>query len=181
MRTISRPVVCSCGCVLFATFAILSYRGWLSFEWSGPRIGEWRSIGLFRGHACFMATIRAPLYVSLDDRIAQAEKGWHAVIESPQGSRHLGIYWHDIPIMENAGRAVVRHLRFDASLWIPIAICAALLAYDLAKRHFLQADGRERCSSCRYDLTGNLSGRCPECGTLIARETTSSSRGTDPS
>jgi hypothetical protein len=25
-----------------------------------------------------------------------------------------------------------------------------------------------RCLKCRYDLTGNLSGRCPECGTVVA-------------
>jgi predicted RNA-binding Zn-ribbon protein involved in translation (DUF1610 family) len=27
-----------------------------------------------------------------------------------------------------------------------------------------------RCSQCGYDLTGNVSGRCPECGSTVARE-----------
>lgn len=27
------------------------------------------------------------------------------------------------------------------------------------------------CMNCRYDLTGNLSGRCPECGSVIAEST----------
>jgi rubrerythrin len=26
---------------------------------------------------------------------------------------------------------------------------------------------RPLCRECGYDLTGNLSGQCPECGTLI--------------
>ena len=26
----------------------------------------------------------------------------------------------------------------------------------------------EECAACHYDLTGNLSGTCPECGTLIS-------------
>lgn len=32
--------------------------------------------------------------------------------------------------------------------------------------------GRNRCRKCRYDLTGNVSGRCPECGETINREDT---------
>lgn len=30
-----------------------------------------------------------------------------------------------------------------------------------------RADSHGRCAHCRYDLTGNLSGICPECGTPI--------------
>ena len=30
---------------------------------------------------------------------------------------------------------------------------------------------RGRCVTCGYDLTGNVSGVCPECGTAIARKT----------
>ena len=28
--------------------------------------------------------------------------------------------------------------------------------------------GAKRCTSCRYDLTGNVTGICPECGTPVA-------------
>jgi len=30
--------------------------------------------------------------------------------------------------------------------------------------------GRGRCAQCGYDLTGNMSGTCPECGTAIGEE-----------
>src|SRR5829696_2264249 len=35
----------------------------------------------------------------------------------------------------------------------------------LARREALISQGR--CPSCAYDLTGNVSGTCPECGTAI--------------
>jgi hypothetical protein len=33
------------------------------------------------------------------------------------------------------------------------------------------------CAACGYDLTGNLSGRCPECGATAADSATSAPRG----
>lgn len=32
------------------------------------------------------------------------------------------------------------------------------------------AEGPPGCPTCDYDLTGNVSGRCPECGTPVTRE-----------
>ena len=56
------------------------------------------------------------------------------------------------------------------SAWVPIAVTAALpaawLLLFLARRLLLPMR-RERlglCRSCGYDLTGNTSGTCPECG-----------------
>lgn len=52
-------------------------------------------------------------------------------------------------------------------LWIPfvlIGVPTALL-WRLDRRR--AAPGR--CRKCNYDLTGNLSGRCPECGTPVER------------
>ena len=51
-------------------------------------------------------------------------------------------------------------------LWIPL--CAAIpptLWLWLRRRHHKEG----HCRSCGYDLTGNLSGRCPECGTLLTQ------------
>jgi len=45
-----------------------------------------------------------------------------------------------------------------------ITVCATLLAsvaLSLRKRR------RKRCRTCGHDLTGNVSGRCPECGEPI--------------
>lgn len=49
-------------------------------------------------------------------------------------------------------------------LWLPLTI-TALLIWRWYRRH------RPRpgtCRNCGYDLTGNVSGRCPECGTWIS-------------
>ena len=56
---------------------------------------------------------------------------------------------------------------FVAPLWIPFAAVA------LPTIVLLILDRRPRpgqCRQCRYNLTGNTSGMCPECGTAIARE-----------
>ena len=42
-----------------------------------------------------------------------------------------------------------------------------LLGKEEARRQVLRARGL--CHTCAYDLTGNVSGRCPECGTAIER------------
>lgn len=53
--------------------------------------------------------------------------------------------------------------------WIALATQAALLlaacgCIPLRTRRL----GRDACVSCGYNLTGNVSGRCPECGRMLA-------------
>ena len=51
-------------------------------------------------------------------------------------------------------------------LWLPLA-CVTLLTVVLFTRNRAQRiDGL--CRKCGYDLTGNESGVCPECGTPVA-------------
>lgn len=53
-------------------------------------------------------------------------------------------------------------------LILPIPVLAAMFSeawYDRPRR---QLESRF-CLNCEYDLTGNVSGRCPECGTKILR------------
>ena len=38
------------------------------------------------------------------------------------------------------------------------------------RRRFYPIYGIGLCQNCGYDLTGNVSGRCPECGTAVERE-----------
>ncbi len=51
-----------------------------------------------------------------------------------------------------------------AAKWIPIS---NLSVYSYFR--FYKSDARKKClcSACDYDLTGNESGNCPECGTAI--------------
>ena len=63
-----------------------------------------------------------------------------------------------------------------ADQWlIHAAILAAMfvfvaLLHRIGRRESLRArfDAGPRCPRCCYDLTGNVSGRCPECGTDVA-------------
>lgn len=50
------------------------------------------------------------------------------------------------------------------------AILPAMRLYRLLRRRNLARRLRRQplCASCLYDLTGNVSGVCPECGTKIS-------------
>ena len=52
-----------------------------------------------------------------------------------------------------------------------LAIVLARMAYRSVRRHQMEAmEPREPyCPHCGYNLTGNVSGTCPECGTKIER------------
>jgi hypothetical protein len=58
---------------------------------------------------------------------------------------------------------VISHRYASVPHWVPALLFASLPAYQLRRR------GRKRrhaghCPGCGYDLTGNVSGVCPECG-----------------
>jgi hypothetical protein len=52
-------------------------------------------------------------------------------------------------------------------LWIPMIGCAlpTVLLWWHDRRRILAGE----CRRCGYDLTGNVSGRCPECGVAVER------------
>jgi hypothetical protein len=52
-------------------------------------------------------------------------------------------------------------------LWIPSAVLAVLAVWLCRPMHRVS---KGHCPKCNYDLTGNVSGRCPECGTAISTE-----------
>ncbi len=63
---------------------------------------------------------------------------------------------------------------FAGWVW-PAAVLAGLVVFivvldRIGRRESLKARFAESplCLACRYDLTGNLSGRCPECSTPVA-------------
>ncbi len=45
--------------------------------------------------------------------------------------------------------------------------------FKVAVRHELRLMSIPICGRCGYDLTGNVSGRCPECGTAVAQTSNS--------
>jgi hypothetical protein len=54
----------------------------------------------------------------------------------------------------------------ELPLWGPLALC--LLAYLLLVWYSHRTTPTGKCRNCGYDLQGNRSGRCPECGTVCA-------------
>jgi hypothetical protein len=55
----------------------------------------------------------------------------------------------------------------DMLLWLLVPVGAAAVTAVLFYRD-AHRPNPGHCHSCGYDLTGNLSGRCPECGTPVA-------------
>ena len=56
---------------------------------------------------------------------------------------------------------------FTFPLWLPLLVAVISTAF------LWYRDRRPRpghCQKCGYDLTGNISGRCPECGERIHQE-----------
>jgi len=53
-----------------------------------------------------------------------------------------------------------------------LGLVVNLLVVSIAvwsRRHFYPIYELGHCQKCGYDLTGNVSGRCPECGTTTAK------------
>jgi hypothetical protein len=57
--------------------------------------------------------------------------------------------------------------------WILIVIPLSLVSGWMFAGWWLRRPRRGHCRTCRYDLTGNVSGVCPECGTAVLLERSS--------
>jgi predicted RNA-binding Zn-ribbon protein involved in translation (DUF1610 family) len=68
-------------------------------------------------------------------------------------------YWQTWYVFVDPGR--------DAPAFGGIAVVVSLLMLFLVTRQFNSADGPPECYQCGYDLTGNVSGVCPECGRRV--------------
>jgi hypothetical protein len=59
------------------------------------------------------------------------------------------------------------NLMLTVPLWFAAACCAPFPAIWAASRLKWRRHAANTCMHCRYDLTGNTSGVCPECGTPV--------------
>jgi len=108
------------------------------------------------GHAFPMRTVD----VCFDDGYLEVEWG------SPQKigyySGMAGNRWgFDLPTLESRSG----WSRVSVPLWCPLlaTIIPAAVFWWTDRRRYPTA----HCQHCGYDLTGNVSGRCPECGTAV--------------
>lgn len=87
-------------------------------------------------------------------------------IEKGVGNEWLGglILTADLPFDSGGLRAIA-----VPCLWLMIFILGSYLACTGAARRLqiLRRKRRNQCVDCAYDLTGNTSGICPECGIAL--------------
>lgn len=77
-----------------------------------------------------------------------------------------------LPRIERRQSKTLGHYAISAPIWLPVSLFAVLLIWSTAPgRRRRKRRNRGQCAECGYDVRG-AEGRCPECGTAIARNTT---------
>lgn len=138
--------------------SVESARGHLVVDWVvDPRPGrsaDFRGLRYTRGDA--LSPINYLLFLCTDGAETRRAAAW------------AGFAWYE---RRNAGVGAAR-VRAVAPLWsvgaataAPPAWAAMGLAARLRRRRRVRSG---RCAGCRYDLTGNVSGVCPECGATVS-------------
>jgi hypothetical protein len=59
-----------------------------------------------------------------------------------------------------------------SEVWLLVGLAVVVVTCLLAKRHVPRLTDPSLCVECGYNLTGNVSGRCPECGERIPESAT---------
>ncbi len=151
-------------------------------------IGHWTVVAVWNGHAHFLEELRVgDAYTEWEvDEIA----GWRVVMHHSTATEFLGFYWHDVPVLTapvpssemsywpsppggpvKTGNVEVRHRQVSIQLWAPVLLFGAYPLYSLIRFRARRRRHRRReqglCVDCGYDLTGNESGKCSECGVRI--------------
>jgi hypothetical protein len=95
------------------------------------------------------------------DMPADAKGCWWTVMPAPNSRVDLGFRHGD----NEAGGT---YLALAVHHWLLIAMTAILPTFAVV-RTFRRRQVKGQCPICSYNLTGNVSGICPECGTAISR------------
>jgi hypothetical protein len=80
-------------------------------------------------------------------------------------NRTVDWYWHGLGLT-----CTKSYIQFDLMHWMMAAMYSVLPTLWLGNhlRHKVIASNEfKSCAYCRYNLTGNTSGVCPECGTAV--------------
>jgi hypothetical protein len=134
---------------------VLAVAWFLTLFWGGAYIGFTKTIGASRGAMGFLVYTNDPGdYVGWD---------WY---RRPDGDLR---WWPSYD--DGTSPAVGPHLRqrtrrLIVPLWIPFLLTAIPTVF-LWRRDARCPEGF--CEKCGYDLTGNVTGVCSECGTKVGR------------
>ena len=140
---------------LFGTWKPIRYRGFpLTLGIQEGRVYSrlWRLEGDTTKAAEF-ERLWPELACQLDYRLPRSETPFASLLPA----------WHRRQIVANASseNSWVYHTTVAIPFGLPLSL-TALVTLWLWSRDRRIPPGR--CQNCRYDLTGNVSGRCPECG-----------------
>lgn len=165
-RTLQRlGLALSAMCVLAWGFSLWSYAGCCS------RLG-WVVV-LDGGELCVIRFVGSQDAI---DRLIMNEWSGGTVIRQSSTTMNWGSTWREhadalglkigsFRIYEPyVSRDVVLRGGLTLPLWMPMVVFVSLTILASARLRHLHA---VRCVRCGYDLTGNESGVCPECGTTI--------------
>ena len=101
-------------------------------------------------------------------------RAWHWLfVEIPRSSRKTEMAWTAFGLLSEvkttrAGTGLVTH-RVSGPIWAPLLLLAAYPTIAFIRGPLRRWRRRRKglCLRCGYNLTGNESGVCPECGTKI--------------
>jgi hypothetical protein len=87
-------------------------------------------------------------------------------------SNHFGILYEFTPLVEPSFRDPSPLVGVELSVLVPLwMVATGTLILPISRIGYailpLRAKLANHCPTCRYDLTGNTSGVCPECGAAI--------------
>ena len=130
-------------------------------------------------------TLYDVLLSDLASREVERESGWRIVPVKfgPYRSTRPRVRWRssEAQYKTKTGRYIVCGFfrSLEVAIWIPLLLAAIPTAFlwviPVAPTVYVWLRDRRRippghCQNCGYNLTGNVSGRCSECGTAIERE-----------
>jgi hypothetical protein len=144
------------GCLLLATLFVGSGWQWVVCDGS---VGEpWLQCGVRQGILSFAALNKRPFGFPPGTRFWLLDPSAYPA----SGSEPRFVWWPGSLLRASPG-----YWHIYIPLWLPLV---ALLPPTLWLWHRDRRRPRPGyCRRCDYDLTGNVSGVCPECGTPIPR------------
>ncbi len=134
--------------------------------------GRYSGLGAQQNHTVCLLLVRGTLFsawMTVETATAKAARGQG--MDSGFGLAGCEVRWYDgmQGKGDDASRFVVRYV--NMKLWIALMLFGAYPAWTVVRcvgqRRRRKKDGF--CTKCGYDLTGNVSGTCPECGSAAPK------------
>ncbi|GMU24130.1 MAG: hypothetical protein AMXMBFR13_42070 [Phycisphaerae bacterium] len=118
---------------------------WPEFQWDG---------GSFKGITAGVTHVDGPPGTITADQLLEA---WHSGVLNER----MGLKWPVLHAIWMGTHCIV------VPLWIPMLVSGLAVAFCAGRA--LRRPRGGCCPACGYNLTGNVSGVCPECGSPVPR------------